>query len=105
MARDFDELRNRMSPERREQNRQRAAALLVEMDLAELRGHRELTQEDMADRLQISQSNISRLERRSDMLVSTLREVIEALGGELHLVAEFPEGSFEIKRFDEDEAA
>ena len=105
MARKFSELREKMSPERREMNRERAAALLLALDLAELRENLGLTQEELAARLQISQSNISRLEKRRDMLVSTLREVVEALGGELHLVAEFPDGSVEIRQFNEDEAA
>jgi transcriptional regulator with XRE-family HTH domain len=105
MARKFSELREKMSPERRDRNRERTAALLVAMDLAELRDSLELTQEEVAARLQIAQSNVSRLEKRRDMLVSTLREVVEAFGGELHLVAEFPDGSVEIKQFDEEEAA
>lgn len=105
MGRKFSELREKMSPERRERNRERTAALLVAMDLAELRDSLELTQEEVAARLQIAQSNVSRLEKRRDMLVSTLREVVEAFGGELHLVAEFPDGSVEIKQFDDEEAA
>jgi transcriptional regulator with XRE-family HTH domain len=105
MARKFNELRETMSLERREMNRERTAALLLAMDLAELRENLDLTQEELATRLQISQSNVSRLEKRRDMLVSTLREVVKAFGGELHLVAEFPDGSVEIKQFDEDEAA
>ena len=72
---------------------------------SELRDNLGLTQEEVAARLQISQSNVSRLEKRRDMLVSTLREVVEAFGGELHLVAEFPDGAVEISQFDEDEAA
>ena len=105
MARKFSELREKMTPEQREFNRERAAALLLAMDLAELRENLDLTQEELAARLQISQSNVSRLEKRRDMLVSTLREVVEAFGGELHLVAEFPDGSVEIRQFNEDEAA
>jgi transcriptional regulator with XRE-family HTH domain len=105
MARKFSEVREKMSPERRQRNRERAAAMLLAMDLAELRSHLDVTQEELASRLEISQSNVSRLEKRRDMLVSTLREVVEAFGGELHLVAEFPDGSVEIKQFEEDEAA
>lgn len=105
MARKFRELREGMSPERRQKNRERTAAILLAMDLVELRGKQELTQEELASRLEISQSNVSRLERRRDMLVSTLREVVEALGGELHLVAEFPDGSVEIKQFEDADAA
>jgi transcriptional regulator with XRE-family HTH domain len=105
MAHKWSELREGMSPERRERNRERTAALLLAMDLAGLRDNLDLTQEELASRLQISQSNVSRLEKRRDMLVSTLREVVEAYGGELHLVAEFPDGSVEIDQFDEGEAA
>ena len=105
MARKWTEIRDRMSPERRERNREKTAALLLAMDLTEIRDNMQLTQEEVAARLQISQSNVSRLEKRRDMLVSTLRDVIEAFGGELHLVAEFPDGSVEIKQFDEGEAA
>lgn len=105
MARNFNELRKGMSPERLRKVRERSEAILLAMDLAELRGSLELTQEELASRLQISQSNVSRLERRSDMLVSTLREVVEACGGKLRLVAEFPDGAIEIRRFDKAEAA
>lgn len=100
MARSFRELRDQMSPERQQRSRERTAAMLVAMDLAELRGRLEVTQEELAARLEISQSNVSRLERRRDMLVSTLREVVEAHGGRLRLVADFPEGSVEIDQFD-----
>ena len=105
MARKWSEIREKMSPERRERNREKTAALLLAMDLAGLRDNMDLTQEEVAARLQISQSNVSQLERRRDMLVSTLREVVEAFGGELHLVAEFPDGAVEISQFDEGEAA
>lgn len=101
MARSFDELRDKMSGERRRRNAERALALLVAADLGELRGVRQVTQEELAERLEIAQSNVSRLERRRDMLVSTLRHVVEALGGELHLVASFPEGSVRIRQLEE----
>lgn len=105
MARKFSELRERMSPERRARNEARALALLAAMDLSELRNACRVTQEELAARLEVAQSNVSRLERRRDMLVSTLREVIEALGGELHLVAFFPEeGAVRIRYFEEDAA-
>ena len=101
MARKFSELRNQMSEERRARVEKRTAQLLAAMDLGEIRGALDLTQEDLAERLAISQSNVSRLERRQDVLVSTLREVIEALGGHLHLVADFPDGAVEITQFAE----
>ena len=76
-------------------------AMLLAMDLAELRGSRGLTQEELASRLDISQSNVSRLERRRAMLISTLREVVEAYGGRLRIIAEFPEESVEITLFEQ----
>ena len=101
MARKYSRLRERMSAERRARNEARALALLVAMDLNELRKARQVTQEELADRLEVAQSNVSRLERRQDMLVSTLRQVVEALGGELHLVAVFPgEGAVRIEYLD-----
>lgn len=101
MARKYSRLRERMSAERRARNEARALALLVAMDLNELRKGRQVTQEELADRLEVAQSNVSRLERRQDMLVSTLRQVVEALGGELHLVAVFPgEGAIRIEYLD-----
>jgi len=60
-----------MSPERQRRSEERTAAMLMALDLAELRGSLDVTQEELAARLQISQSNVSRLERRRDMLVST----------------------------------
>ena len=98
----FSELRAKMSPEAQARSRESAAALLQAMDLAELRGEREVTQEQLATRLEIAQSGVSRLEKRGDMKVSTLREVVKALGGELQLVAEFPEGDFiRINQFEQ----
>ena len=74
------------------------------MDLAELRGSLELTQEELAARLSISQSNVSRLERRRDMLVSTLRDVIAAFGGELRLSAVFSDETVELVQFEDTSA-
>ena len=69
------------------------------MDLAELRGALHLTQDELAERLSIAQSNVSRRESRRDMLVSTLQEVVRAMGGELRLSAVFPDGVVEISQF------
>ncbi len=100
MAKKFSELRGRMSDERRAQNAERTAAIVAAIDLAELRGALDLTQEQLAERLQIAQSNVSRLEHRDDMLISTLRQVVEAMGGELHLEAVFPDGGVRLSRFE-----
>jgi len=69
------------------------AARLVEeeMTLRDLRKAHELTQERMAGALHISQDGVSRLEKRSDFLISTLRSYVEAMGGKLRLVVEFPD--------------
>ncbi len=69
-----------------------AASLVAEeMTLHELRRARKLTQVRMAKVLGISQDGVSRLEKRSDLLLSTLRKSVEAMGGNLSLVAEFPD--------------
>jgi hypothetical protein len=59
---------------------------------------------ELAHRLSIAQSNVSRLERRDDMLLSTLRQVVRALGGEFKVTAVFPEGSVEITQLLEEPA-
>ena len=100
MARSFETLRQSMSPERRQANEEVAEAVLAVMDLPELRGALDITQIELAARLEIAQSNVSRLEHRNDMLVSTLREVVRALGGELELVARFPDGAVRIRPFE-----
>src|SRR5258707_10450885 len=78
--------------ERRKKVAARAAALIAEeMTLQELRQARKLTQGRIAKVLGISQDGVSRLEKRSDFLLSTLRKTVEAMGGNLSLVAEFPD--------------
>jgi transcriptional regulator with XRE-family HTH domain len=81
-----------ISPARRKKVEGRAAGLVAEeMTLQELRQARKLTQVRMAKVLGISQDGVSRLEKRSDLLLSTLRKSVEAMGGNLSLVAEFPD--------------
>src|SRR5580658_2801820 len=70
----------------------RAAALIAEeMTLRELRRARKLTQVRIAKALGVTQDSVSRLEKRSDLLLSTLRKTVQAMGGNLSLVAEFPD--------------
>src|SRR5947209_20446442 len=70
----------------------RAAALIAEeMTLQELRRARKLTQVSVAKTLGITQDCVSRLEKRSDILLSSLRKAVKAMGGNLSLVAEFPD--------------
>ncbi len=80
-----------LSPGRRRRVEARTAELIAEeQSLRDLRRAVALTQEHMAEELGIGQDGISRLEKRSDLLLSTLRSYIEAMGGKLRLVAEFP---------------
>jgi len=88
----LDEVMAKMDPERRKRIKERAAKLLAEeMTLQQLRRARRLTQVRVAKALRISQDGVSRLEKRTDLLLSTLRKTIEAMGGSLSIVAEFPD--------------
>ena len=81
-----------VDPARRRKVDDRAAELLAEeMSLRELRKARRLTQAHVARQLGISQDGVSRLEQRSDLLLSTLRKTVEAMGGSLSLVVRFPD--------------
>ena len=82
----------KLSPAQRKKVETRAAELIAEeMTLRDLRKARALTQARMAEQLGITQDGVSRLEKRSDLLLSTLRKTVEAMGGNLSLVAEFPD--------------
>ena len=80
-------------PDSRRKRIEAAAAALIaeEMTLRDLRKARNQTQARVAKRLGINQENVSRLEQRSDLLISTLSGYVEAMGGKLNLVAEFPD--------------
>ena len=81
-----------LGPARRKKVEARAAQLIAEeMTLRELRHARKLTQVKMARTLGVTQDSVSRLEKRSDLLLSTLRKTVEAMGGNLSLIAEFPD--------------
>lgn len=92
MARKFTELRNRMSPRSQQRSHQKAEKYRSEMTLDQLRMARELTQVNLAKVLGVNQAAISKLERRTDMYLSTLGTIIEAMGGYLHIEAVFPDG-------------
>ncbi len=82
----------KLAPAQRKKVAARAAQLIAEeMTLQQLRKARKLTQVRMAKSLRITQDSVSRLEKRSDLLLSTLRKTVEAMGGNLSLVAEFPD--------------
>jgi DNA-binding Xre family transcriptional regulator len=98
-ARNYNELRAKMSPERRARSEARAQEMLANMPLDELRAARHLTQEHLAEILKIKQSNVSKMERRTDMYIGTLAKFIEAMGGQLEIRANFPDGSVRITQF------
>src|ERR1700752_2027425 len=101
MAKKFNELRRRMSPESQERAKKKTEVMLAEMALDELREARRLTQEQLAERLNVKQPAIAKVERRTDMYLSTLRGVIKAMGGEMRILAVFPEGRVTINQFSE----
>lgn len=88
MAKELDDVMAALPARRRAKIERRAQELA---SLKDLRQAVERTQEDLAATLGVGQDTISRLEKRSDMLLSTLRRYIEGMGGKLSLVAQFPD--------------
>ncbi|MGD0268641.1 MAG: XRE family transcriptional regulator [Candidatus Sulfotelmatobacter sp.] len=92
MPTNVDDIIKKLRPAQRRKVEARAAQLIAEeMTLRELRRARKLTQARIAKTLGITQDSVSRLEKRSDLLLSTLRKTVKAMGGNLSLVAEFPD--------------
>ena len=77
----------------------KAKQMLAEMPMQKLRQAKHLSQERMAEIMSTTQANISQIERRTDMYISTLRSYIEAMGGQLKIVAHFPDGDVSINQF------
>lgn len=106
MAKKFSALRAKMKPEAQKRAAAMAQTMLDEMPLKELRQARGLSQKMLAELLQVQQPSIAKIEKRTDMYLSTLRSHIEAMGGELDVVARFPDGTVKISHFsDLDKAA
>ena len=99
MARKFQELEANMPPASLLRAKARAKEMMTEMLLVEIRKAVGLTQEDMAKSLGIKQPTFSRLESQSDMQIGTLRRLIEALGGELEIIAHLPGGDIRLNQF------
>ncbi len=97
----FAVLRDQMSPERQARINRKVAALRQSMALHELREARRLTQATLGETLGVDQSAVAKMERRTDMYVSNLRRFVEAMGGELSVVAHFPEGDVVISNFED----
>jgi predicted XRE-type DNA-binding protein len=93
MAKKFRDLvKATMRPEAQELAKIHAKVMRMEMHLADLRRARELSQVELAEKLGIAQSEVSKVENRADVMLSTLRKYIQATGGDLELVAHFPDG-------------
>lgn len=90
MAKSFSSLKNKMSAAAQQTVAEKTSQLLKDVLLHELREGLHITQEEMALKLATKQANISRTERRRDMKLSTLKRYIEAMGGELDIIARFP---------------
>ena len=97
--RPFQELTEGFTADRRRRVETRKRELLAEMPLHELRQALAMTQQDVADRLQVNQPAIAKLEKRTDLYISSLRSYIEAVGGQLRIVASFPTGDVGITNF------
>jgi DNA-binding transcriptional regulator YiaG len=101
MIRNAEDLSDTMHLDRLGEEDLRAAETLTAMPLEGLRDAKQLTQVQMAQLLKISQGAVSKVERRTDMFVSTLRNYVRAIGGDLQIRAVFPEGDVLIDQFKE----
>src|SRR3984885_10711774 len=101
MAHKFQELQKKISVERRARVEERVRSAIKKMALDELRTAREFTQAELSQVLKVDQGSISKLERRTDMYIGTLRRYIEAMGGSLQIRAVFPDGEVQIRQFED----
>ena len=100
MAKSFDELVRRTTTERtRRRAARRTRELLADLLLSEIRRLAGKSQRELAATLGIRQPSLSKLEKQSDIQVSTLRKIVKALGGELEIVARFPKQAVRLKQF------
>jgi DNA-binding XRE family transcriptional regulator len=92
MAHKWKDIRRKLSPEQEEETRRYVQAVVESVTLNQLREARKLTQASLASLLGVNQGSVSKMEKRTDMYISTLRSFIQAMGGELQIRAVFPEG-------------
>lgn len=100
MTKKWSEVRRKHAPEVEARIRKDVKDAAQVMTLHQLREARQLTQVNLAQLLKINQGAVSMMEKRTDMYVSTLRSYIKAMGGELKITAEFPEGAIQIEQFE-----
>jgi len=101
MAKSFKQLLKALPQERQERIEERAQEMLLEMALQDLRQKRHLTQQQLAERLNLQQAAVSKMEGQSDMHIGTLQRIIIAMGGKLKLVAQFPDEEVVINQFEQ----
>ena len=94
-----------MTPEAQAKPKAKAQAMLKEMPLHELRKARGISQQTLAGILHVQQPAVAKIEKRTDMYLSTLRNHIRAMGGELEIIARFPDGDVRIENFADEEMA
>lgn len=99
MPTNWNDLKHKASPEVRARLKREARAELQRIGFDKLRQARQQTQVAVAEKLNMGQGAVSRMEKQSDLLLSTLREYVGALGGQLEIRAVFPDGDFVIDRF------
>ena len=99
MAKNFSVLRAKMPPAAQARVHELSKIMLAEMPLNELRQARGLTQATLASLLHVEQPSIAKMEKRTDMYLSTLRNLVQAMGGDLVLTAKFPDGEVKINNF------
>jgi DNA-binding XRE family transcriptional regulator len=100
MAHNWRDIRRQLSPEQEEETRRYVESVVEMVTLNQLREARSLTQANLASILGINQGSVSKIEKRTDMYVSTLRSCIQAMGGQLQIKAVFPEGEVQIEQFE-----
>lgn len=99
MTKKFATLRHQMSESAQERAQELTQHYIQEMPLHELRQARGLSQKALAEKLNVQQPAIAKIERRTDMYISTLRNHIEAMGGTLEITAKFDDGDVKISHF------
>jgi len=101
VSKPYSILREKMKPAARRKAAEKTKAMLEAMPLQELRQARNLSQEQLAQTLSVKQAAVSKIEHRTDMYISTLRNFIKAMGGDLEITAKFPDGIVQINQFKE----
>ncbi len=101
MAKSFKQLRDKMSPGSQKRAEAKAQQIFAQIPLSEFQRARSLSQEHMVETLLMKPASISKMERRTDRYISTLRSYIEAMGGQLDIIARFPAGEIKIHHFSE----